>query len=163
MPLTASSADRLLTRKQILSSFLKRSQRQHCTAMNGLEAVEQFRQNPAKFCCILMDINMPVMDGLESTRQIRQHERQNQLTPTLIIAITGLGSRSAREEAFASGLDLFLTRPVRMNELRTILEERGLSLELEKCDAAKKDHATTNGEAAKVEAPATPTMTNGTT
>lgn len=125
---------------------MKRFQQQHCTAVNGLEALEQFRENPAKFCCILMDINMPVMDGLESTRQIRQHEREHQLPPTLIIAITGLGLRSAREEAFASGLDLFLTRPVRMKELHTILKERGLNLEADKPDRPKSNGTATTAE-----------------
>ncbi|RBQ68489.1 hypothetical protein VDGD_21590 [Verticillium dahliae] len=70
---------------------------------------------------------MPVMDGLESTRRIRQFERLNKLAPTTIIAITGLGSEEARKEAFASGLDLFLTRPVRMGELHTILRQKGLT------------------------------------
>ncbi|KAM0327598.1 hypothetical protein ACHAQA_005891 [Verticillium albo-atrum] len=112
---------------KILSTFMKRLGRDHCTSMNGLEAFEAFSATPEKFCCILMDINMPVMDGLESTRQIRQFERANKLDPTTIIAITGLGSNEAREEGFASGLDLFLTRPVRMGELHTILRQRGLT------------------------------------
>ncbi|CRK20611.1 hypothetical protein BN1723_000423 [Verticillium longisporum] len=112
---------------KILSTFMKRLGREHCTSMNGLEALEAFSADPGKFPCILMDINMPVMDGLESTRRIRQFERLNKLAPTTIIAITGLGSEEARKEAFASGLDLFLTRPVRMGELHTILRQKGLT------------------------------------
>ncbi|ROT35569.1 hypothetical protein SODALDRAFT_337519 [Sodiomyces alkalinus F11] len=111
---------------KLLSTFMKRLRREHCTATNGLEALETFTGSPDKFCCILMDINMPVMDGLESTRKIRHFERSRQLPPVTVIAITGLGSQSDREEAFASGLDLFLTRPVRMGELFAILKERGL-------------------------------------
>ncbi|EEY23371.1 histidine kinase [Verticillium alfalfae VaMs.102] len=106
---------------------LKRLGREHCTSMNGLEALEAFSADPRRFSCILMDINMPVMDGLESTRRIRQFERLNKLAPTTIIAITGLGSEEARKEAFASGLDLFLTRPVRMGELHNILRQKGLT------------------------------------
>ncbi|KAG7130944.1 Histidine protein kinase NIK1 like [Verticillium longisporum] len=111
---------------KILCIFMKRLGREHCTSMNGQQALDAFSANPEKFCCILMDINMPVMDGLESTRRIRQFERLHKLDPTTIIAITGLGSQDARKEGFASGLDLFLTKPVRMRELRTILKERGL-------------------------------------
>ncbi|KAG7124689.1 Response regulator mcs4 like protein [Verticillium longisporum] len=112
---------------KILSTFMKRLGREHCTSMNGLEALEAFSADPGRFSCILMDINMPIMDGLESTRRIRQFERLNKLAPTTIIAITGLGSEEARKEAFASGLDLFLTRPVRMGELHMILRQKGLT------------------------------------
>ncbi|KAL2759150.1 hypothetical protein ACRALDRAFT_1075415 [Sodiomyces alcalophilus JCM 7366] len=111
---------------KLLSTFMTRLGREHCTATNGLEALETFTGSPGKFCCILMDINMPVMDGLESTRKIRHLERSRQLPPVTVIAITGLGSQSDREEAFASGLDLFLTRPVKMGDLFAILKERGL-------------------------------------
>lgn len=82
---------------------------------------------------------MPVMDGLEATRKIRLFERSRQLAPVTVIAITGLGSQNDREEAFASGLDLFLTRPVRMGELFAILRERGLGDQ----DAEGDDSVTT--------------------
>lgn len=123
---------------------MKRFKRQHATAINGQEALDKFRLNPSMFCCILMDINMPVMDGLESTRHIRKFERHHKLDPVTIIAITGLGSQSAREEAFASGLDLFLTRPVRMNELHNILKERGLNLDPTKQEARKDESKPAN-------------------
>jgi CheY-like chemotaxis protein len=128
---------------------MKRFKRPHSTAINGQEALDKFRLNPARFCCILMDINMPVMDGLESTRQIRQFERQQKLDPVTVIAITGLGSQSAREEAFASGLDLFLTRPVRMNELHDILKERGLNLDPKKQETRKDDVGHVSEQGAK--------------
>lgn len=69
---------------------------------------------------------MPVMDGLESTRQIRAHEKQEQLKPALIIALTGLASAKTQQEAFASGIDLFLTKPVPLKELGRILEAQGV-------------------------------------
>lgn len=69
---------------------------------------------------------MPVMDGLESTRRIRAHERQNGLQPALIVALTGLASAKNQKEAFASGIDLFLTKPVPLKELSRILETKGV-------------------------------------
>lgn len=69
---------------------------------------------------------MPVMDGLESTREIRQHERSNQLGPATIIALTGLASSEIQKDAFASGVDLFLTKPVRLKELKDVLENQTL-------------------------------------
>ncbi|KAF5010445.1 hypothetical protein FDECE_3414 [Fusarium decemcellulare] len=92
--------------------------------INGLEALKTFQSDPKRFCCVFMDINMPIMDGLESTRQIREFERENHLTPITIIAITGLATDSARNEAFASGMDVFLTRPVGLRQLIPVLEEK---------------------------------------
>jgi signal transduction histidine kinase/DNA-binding response OmpR family regulator len=71
---------------------------------------------------ILMDINMPEMDGLEATRQIRAHERDMGLSPVTIIALTGLASAEAQQEAHASGVNLFLIKPVRLAELEVVLK-----------------------------------------
>lgn len=71
---------------------------------------------------ILMDINMPEMDGLEATRQIRAHERDMGLPPVTIIALTGLASAEAQQEAHASGVNLFLIKPVRLAELEVVLK-----------------------------------------
>lgn len=65
---------------------------------------------------------MPVMDGIESASQMRQFERNNCLPTTTIIALTGLASSAVQQEAFATGIDLFLTKPVRLKELQRILE-----------------------------------------
>ncbi|WPG98689.1 Hypothetical protein R9X50_00148300 [Acrodontium crateriforme] len=72
---------------------------------------------------ILMDINMPVLNGFEATRAIRSFEKHHNLPPAHIIALTGLGGASAQQEAFKSGVDLFLTKPVRLKELTKLLED----------------------------------------
>jgi CheY-like chemotaxis protein len=64
---------------------------------------------------------MPLMDGLESTRKIRQVERSENIRPATIIALTGLGSATIRREAIASGMDLFLTKPVNLKSLQQTL------------------------------------------
>lgn len=75
---------------------------------------------------VLMDISMPKCNGFEATRQIRALEAKASASPrrTFIIAMTGLGSETARREAMVSGMDLFLTKPVRFKELSEILEGR---------------------------------------
>ena len=70
---------------------------------------------------------MPVMDGLESTRQIRKLERTQQYIPTTIIALTGHASASTQKDAFDSGIDLFLAKPVRLKELAEILTTSPIS------------------------------------
>lgn len=69
---------------------------------------------------------MPIMDGLAATRHIRAYEKQQGWDPALIIALTGLGSSKTQQEAYASGVDLFLTKPVPLKELGGILESRNL-------------------------------------
>lgn len=119
----------------LLETFMKKHKYRYAIAMNGLEALEAYRaahhsaassigrrSRPA-FDYVLMDINMPVMDGLESTREIRAFERGGCFKPAMIVALTGLSSASAQQEAFASGVDLFLTKPVRLKELTKILQQ----------------------------------------
>lgn len=65
-----------------------------------------------------VDISMPVIDGMEATREIRSMERNRRQKPVIIIALTGLGSASSQQEAFSSGVDLYLTKPVRFSNLR---------------------------------------------
>jgi len=66
---------------------------------------------------------MPVMSGIDSTRHIRRFEREEGLEPTRLIALTGAANPNTRQEAFSSGVDLFLTKPVPMRELRGMLED----------------------------------------
>lgn len=67
------------------------------------------------------DISMPLMDGLESTRKIRQLERAKHIKPATVIALTGLASATIQREAIASGMDLFLTKPVDLKSLQRTL------------------------------------------
>ncbi|WZH43315.1 Nik-1-like protein [Fusarium acuminatum] len=111
---------------KILSSYMKKLKQPYQTASDGLEAVTAFEADPGRFSCILMDISMPVMDGFEATRRIRAFESQQGLRPALILALTGLASEEAQREATVSGLDLFLTKPVRLKELGPILRAKGV-------------------------------------
>ncbi|KAK7756180.1 hypothetical protein SLS62_001773 [Diatrype stigma] len=111
---------------KILTALMGKLNRPYKTATNGLEALEFFSAEPDRYCCILMDISMPIMDGLESTRHIRDLERRLSLKSISIFALTGLASAETQKEAFASGIDIFLTKPVRFNNLAKHLLERGL-------------------------------------
>ncbi|KAI1741236.1 hypothetical protein F4680DRAFT_464651 [Xylaria scruposa] len=108
---------------RILASYMKKLKKPYKTANNGLEALEIFTASPSAYSCILMDLSMPVMGGLESTRKIREFERSHRLQPaTTIVALTGLASYSSQREAFASGMDLYLTKPVRLKEVAEVLK-----------------------------------------
>ncbi|KAK2039194.1 histidine kinase [Colletotrichum somersetense] len=111
---------------RILSTYITKLGKRFHTAINGLEAVQAYKRTPHECRCILTDVSMPVMDGFEATRQIRAHERSLKLEPATIIALTGLGSDESQNEAFGSGMDLFLTKPVKLEELSSILMSRDL-------------------------------------
>lgn len=78
---------------------------------------------------MVADISMPIMDGFEASRQIRRAEKEyrakngiDQETPRLVIAaLTGLDSAGAQKEAFGSGIDTFLIKPVKRPDLQAIL------------------------------------------
>jgi CheY-like chemotaxis protein len=64
------------------------------------------------------------MDGLEATRRIRSFEQSNGMEASKVIALTGLASAEAQQEAFSSGVDQFMTKPVRLKELGEVLAGR---------------------------------------
>lgn len=65
---------------------------------------------------------MPIMDGMDATREIRKYEQKRSLKAVLIVALTGLASASARSEATYAGVDHFLTKPLRFQALMPLLE-----------------------------------------
>jgi CheY-like chemotaxis protein len=140
---------------QLLVTYIKRSGHYFKTASNGLEALEAYKaecdnsqadsenkDNETRdppFDYVLMDVSMPIMDGLTSTRKIRAHERANNLKPAKVIALTGLASAQAQQEAYSSGVDTFMTKPVKLKELGRMLDAGTLGNEETKEDAPKND------------------------
>ena len=111
---------------RILAAYLSKLGMEYELATNGEEAINAYTRQAGHFMGILMDISMPIMDGLEATRQIRAHERKHQLDPAAIIALTGLTSDSTHQKALDSGVDKFLTKPVRLKLLGEELKSMGI-------------------------------------
>ncbi len=88
------------------------------TASSGTDAVELFRRK--KFDCVLMDCHMPGLTGVEATAAIRNLESGGR---TPIIAITASSFETDRENCFNAGMDHFLTKPLRLEELRKVIEK----------------------------------------
>lgn len=93
------------------------------TAEDGLQALNRYMENPARYFLILMDMNMPVMDGFESTAKIRAFERKNNLPVTNIAALTGVTSEEARDSAYDAGVNKYLTKPIQMKDLTKLVSE----------------------------------------
>ncbi len=88
-------------------------------ANDGLEALEIFSAQP--FDLILMDCQMPEMDGYETTFQIRELENHNVHTP--IIALTANKQVADREQCIAAGMDDFMAKPLTLTSLKTTLRQ----------------------------------------
>src|SRR6202022_1671902 len=89
-------------------------------AGNGREALDALEKG--NFDLVLMDVQMPEMDGLEATASIREKEKTSGLHQP-IIALTAHAMKGDREKCLAAGMDGYLTKPIRPPELDQILEE----------------------------------------
>ncbi|KAJ5530612.1 hypothetical protein N7527_004005 [Penicillium freii] len=109
----------------LMMTFLKKRQLTELDpAENGKLAVEAVERMQGGYDIIFMDMSMPVMNGFEATRAIRSLERDTDgRKPAVIIALTGLSSSRDESDAMASGVDLFLTKPVSFREVARLLDE----------------------------------------
>ena len=90
-------------------------------AANGKEALEMFQS--LEFDLILMDIQMPEMDGLEATRQIRALQLEHEVCPEcVIVGLSAHAMSGDRERYMSEGMMDYLTKPVRTEELRAVLD-----------------------------------------
>ncbi|MDX9883351.1 MAG: response regulator [Prolixibacteraceae bacterium] len=113
--------DNMLNQRIVTFSLKKYNHAVHI-ANNGLEAVEQFKNTP--FDVILMDIMMPVMDGLEATRKIRSIEDERRVEKrTPIIAITANTMDNDRDKCIAHGMDEFMAKPFDIDKLNSIFRQ----------------------------------------
>ncbi len=86
----------------------------------GAETINLVRENPGEFCLILMDVNMPDVDGLTATHRIREQETGT-MRHIPIIAVTANAMRGDREIYLAAGMDDYLSKPVPMDKLGQVL------------------------------------------
>jgi PAS domain S-box-containing protein len=95
-------------------------------AFNGLEAIEKFPRficecGETKYDIILMDENMPNMNGIEATKRILEIEKAQNLPHTPIIALTANALKGDRKKFLEAGMDEYLTKPINKKKLSEIL------------------------------------------
>ena len=111
--------------QRLMESSLRRFGFQIELANNGLEAVEKYQADPYRYSLIIMDIMMPVMDGLEATRQIRIFEQTNNVRIP-IIALTANTFNADRERCLSYGMDDYLAKPLNMEFLAQSFRSLGI-------------------------------------
>ncbi len=109
-----------ISNQQIINLYIKNEVKKVDVAFNGKEVLEKFGH--AKYDLILMDIQMPVMDGIKATKKIREIEQStNSHTP--IIAVTANAFPEDRERCMAAGMDGYISKPFQPEELLQLIRE----------------------------------------
>ncbi len=107
--------------RHLIKSYLKKTPYKLDIAEDGLKAVSKFKENV--YDIILMDMQMPIMDGYTATREIRKWEKEKDLASTPIIALTAHALKGDAEKSIKAGCDGHTTKPIRKNILlKTIFE-----------------------------------------
>jgi CheY-like chemotaxis protein/HPt (histidine-containing phosphotransfer) domain-containing protein len=119
LPLRILLAEDNSTNRKLALHLLRRIGYQADIATTGVEVIHSVKSQP--YDVILMDIQMPEMDGLEATRQIRRELPKHQQPQ--IIAMTANALQGDREMCLAAGMDDYLSKPIRMEALVTALSK----------------------------------------
>ena len=116
-----------------MKEFLETNGHTVTTAGNGQQALELFYTNT--FDCILMDIQMPVMNGIDAVRRIREYEEENNHNRVRIIALTAYALKGDRERVLEEGMDDYISKPIKE---KLLLEALGRARPL----SPEKNHRT---------------------
>jgi PAS domain S-box-containing protein len=108
--------------QQLVLRLLEKRDHNVTVASDGREALALFRKST--FDAILMDVQMPVMNGFQATAAIRQEEESTG-THIPVIAMTAHAMEGDRERCLAAGMDAYISKPVQVNELIAITEKLG--------------------------------------
>jgi len=115
-------ADDIEINREIIMALLEDTQMQLVYAVNGSEAVEIFKASPSKYDIILMDINMPEMDGVEATRRIRSLDISEAATVP-IIAISANTSPEEVESYLSAGMTDHLGKPADFEKIMRMISQ----------------------------------------
>ncbi len=111
-----------LVNRQVAEAMLKRFGAQTVSVENGQECLDELYDG-LRPALILMDVQMPVMDGLTATRRIREWERENALPPIPIVALTGGVFEHDAQRCFDAGMNDFLAKPLSVNALDRVMAQ----------------------------------------
>jgi len=107
---------------QLACAMLDRLGIRHDTALDGIEALSRLAS--AEFALVLMDMEMPVMDGITATQQLRTREAEQGAPRVPVIAMTANALTEDRDRCFAAGMDGYIAKPINLaalqNELRRL-------------------------------------------
>ena len=103
--------------QMVVIALLKKLGAEATLMENGQETLNAYTSQPNNFNVILMDCEMPIMDGFSASENIRKYEAEHQLKAIPIIALTAHAMEVHREKAFAVGMNRFVTKPIKRQDL----------------------------------------------
>lgn len=112
--------------RMVIEGLLNKIDIEPVFAEDGQEAVDEFLNADPRFDLVLMDCEMPIMDGFKATEGIREQEHNKALTPTPIVALTAHVEVEHRQRVFNCGMNYYLTKPVTMEKLKEALVSVGV-------------------------------------
>ncbi len=131
-PLNILVADDTELNRSMVTRLLTRKGHTVTSVDDGLQAFDRVRQEA--FDAVLMDVQMPVMDGIESTKNIRQWEEAESKSPVPIIALTANDERRQRALYLSAGMNDVITKPIDVKTLipsiqKIIDENKGTNID----------------------------------
>jgi CheY-like chemotaxis protein len=117
-------AEDIPANQKVVKTLLKKRGHQVTVAHNGREAIDLFERG--QFDVVLMDVQMPILDGLQATQAIRRIEMAS-AKHTPIVAMTAHALRGDRESCLAAGMDGYLSKPLDAQLLLRTVEQLGMS------------------------------------
>ena len=109
-----------IVNQQLMVRVLERASHQVFVANNGREAVELSQSEQVDI--ILMDVQMPEMDGFEATQAIREREK-NEKNRLPIVALTAHAMKGDREKCLDAGMDAYVSKPIQVDKLLCVMED----------------------------------------
>jgi len=108
--------------QMVIKGLLKKLGTDYELADNGQDAFQLYSSNPDAYDLILMDWEMPVLDGISATHKIRKWEEQQSLNPIPVIALTAHALEGYEEKALKAGMQGFLSKPIMINKLEKTMQ-----------------------------------------
>ena len=129
LPLRILLVDDNAVNQKVASRMLTQMGYRADIAANGVEALEAIERQA--YDLVFMDVQMPEMGGLEATREIRQRQQQksdfpNYKSSIIVVAMTASAMTGDREKCLEAGMDDYIAKPVRLEDLRAIIERWGV-------------------------------------
>lgn len=119
-PLNILLAEDNLVNQKVASRVLQHLGYAADVVGNGREVIQAIANK--SYDLILMDIQMPEMDGLEATRYIRTQESESKLTPLAIVAMTANATHDDQDICQQAGMNDYLSKPIQIDKLKSILQ-----------------------------------------
>ncbi|MBF0621644.1 MAG: PAS domain S-box protein [Magnetococcales bacterium] len=105
----------------LVQAYMKKTQHSLIIAEDGQQAVDRYKEQLPDL--VLMDLQMPVMDGLTATKTIRNWEIESNRIPVPIVALTAHAMKEASEEAFEAGCSYYLSKPIKKSRLLELIDQ----------------------------------------